>query len=122
MRRGLTAVVAATLMTAGMASGTAQAAQSSSPASWCGTGWNYSPAWGASAGRPCWNPAHVEGWVDDRATDGKCVMMRFYWYQQGRLVDTQDSQRVCDRDEAVRFTLESSRKHADWVNWELVRV
>jgi hypothetical protein len=124
MRRGFTvaAVVAATLMATGTASGTAQAAHSSLPDSWCGEGWKHSAAWGASAGHPCWSPAQVTGWVLDREADSQCVIMRFHWYRDGRLVDSQDSPPACGSATKKEFTLRSSDEQATWVNWELLRV
>ncbi|UQA97194.1 hypothetical protein [Streptomyces halobius] len=124
MRRGFTvaAVVTATLMATGMASGTAQAAQSSPPASWCGEGWSFSPAWGSSAGHPCWSPAQVQGWVLDREADSHCVIMRFHWYRDGRLVDSQDSPPACGPGTYKEFTLRSADQKATWVNWHVLRV
>lgn len=113
------AMVAAALTATGVASGTAQAAQSSTSEFWCGTGWNISTQWGASAGHPCWNPAQVGGWVDDRRPDGRCTFMRFDWYRNGDLVDSKSSPLVCDHDEREEFTLTSADPYATWVNWRL---
>src|SRR2546430_2536435 len=97
MRRGFTvaAVVTATLMATGMASSTAQAAQSSTPHSQCSDGWTFSTAWGASTGHPCWSPAQVQGWVLNREANDQCVIMRFQWFKDGALVDSQDSPPTC---------------------------
>jgi hypothetical protein len=124
MRRRSTVVaaVAATLLATGMASGTAQATPNNPPATWCSTGWTLSTTWGASTGHPCWNPAHVKGWVDDRRMDRRCVFMRFDWYRNGYLVDSKDSPLVCDRDSSKEFTLRSADPYANWVNWQLMYV
>lgn len=124
MRRGfaIAAVVTTVLMTTGMASSTAQAAQSSAPDSWCGEGWTFSPVWGASAGHPCWSPAEVQGWVLDREADSQCVIMRFHWFRDGRLIDSQGSPAACGPGTYKEFTLQPAGKEATWVNWQFLRV
>ncbi|WP_411139249.1 hypothetical protein [Streptomyces sp. C10] len=50
------------------------------------------------------------------------MIMRFHWYKNGYLVDSQDSPRACGPGTTKEFTLRSSDKHATWVNWEILRV
>ncbi|MEU0375473.1 hypothetical protein ABZ070_36255 [Streptomyces sp. NPDC006283] len=113
------AAIAATFAAAGLVSGTAQAAQSSQSAASCGSGWSFAPEWGASAGHPCWNPAHVNGWVADRKKDGRCVFMRFDWYRNGHMVDSKDTPVVCDHEPRQVFNLKSADPYATWVSWRL---
>ncbi|MEV0323022.1 hypothetical protein ACIBKX_32860 [Streptomyces sp. NPDC050658] len=101
--------------------GSAKAPQNGG-SSYCYGGWNYSPWWGKTAGSSCWNPAYVKGWIDDTYRDGYCVQMRFDWYRHGSWVGTKYSPRVCDRQQARHFQLNSPDPHADWVNWQFYRV
>lgn len=102
--------------------GSAQASQNSGSAAYCNGSWNFSPWWGDTAGRSCWNPAYVKGWIADSYRDGKCVQMRFDWYRNGNWAGTKYSPRVCDYSQAKNFELTSPDPHADWVNWQFYRV
>jgi hypothetical protein len=73
--------------------------------------WHHDTSWGESSGT-C-SSTWASGWVEDQASDGKCVQVKIEWKLDGKVKDTDYSPKACPDGDRDTF----SKKPGDGSHW-----